>query len=146
MISLSRNPEVSTMATMGTLTSDPSVGDGAKMVSRIAMTLAEETKTTRLGLQESTRTTVNIASLPDVEHTRQENLTRMLAADPAPSFRARFARRSRSRRRRAVDGGVPVNRSGFQRSGSPVPTTVSTLATGDSIGASTLPPAYAQYN
>ena len=137
MVSHSRNPETATLSTVATL-ANYSVIAGASSTS----TLLSQTEDTCPQLAQSNARAAGVFTGADVEQTQQQNLMRMLAEDPAPSFRALFTHRSRSRRRRAVDGGAPVNRSGPQRSGSPVPTTVSTLATGDSIGASTLPPAY----
>lgn len=81
-------------------------------------------------------------------HQRSDALARMLANDPAPSWRYWRRGRSRTGRRRAVDGGEQLNGSGLNRrtEASPAPTTTSTQAGSLSTAASTLPPQYARYD
>lgn len=148
MVPRGRNPETSTLSTTATLTNDSSIAIGVLSASRRASTPASQVSPTSPKLEDGGRGAVSVSPLPDVEQIRQEALARMLAADPAPPWRARVRGRSRSRRRRAVDGGAQMNGTGPgpQRGASPAPTTVSTVGTCESVGAGTLPPAYARYD
>jgi hypothetical protein len=70
---------------------------------------------------------------------REQTIERMLSQEPPSAWRSRF------HRRREVDGGVMMNGTAARRGTSPARSTTTASSNTFSVGISTLPPSYAEY-